>query len=224
MPNTKWAILIAFAAAWLGYAPAVKAVELSQMESDLLSRTFKCDIHDGTCVVRDNIGGDNEEFGAAAKMLYLKRIRLVCDGACYSANGPAFDRMLYAVRFAAKESGVPIDEKMVCVTQRARFGLHETYTLKDARKGRTLQNAKFGHMFFLNKDIQAWVDAKGPLLNRNLPDHIRKSGPSSPEWRAWVEVYGALPKTLKESEYLVMDFEQAKAFWPACESTQVVTR
>jgi hypothetical protein len=216
MPNKKWTILVALAAAWLGYAPAATAQELSAEEEALVLRTFRCNTRDGSltsdaCFVRNSPGGDINDFIAAAKTLYFKGKRLVCDGLCYSANVIAFDRTLYKARSVAKERGVSMDNAAVCITERAKFLLHE-------------HSDKTQRVFFINPDLQAWVNANGPLLNKNLPDDIRRKGPSSKEWQAWVEKYGALPRTQKMSESLALNFEQASAFWPKCGPTQVVTR
>lgn len=203
MVHKKMAQLLAVGL-WLGCTPIAKTGELSEQESKLVKDTFGCLVKENKCIVRNSLGGDDGEFIAAAKALYFKGVRLVCDGVCYSANVIAFDRTLYKARTVAKERGVSMDDTVVCITQRAKFMLHET-TANDRRT------------FFANPDLQAWVNANGPLLNKDLPDNVRRSGPSSKEWKAWVEKYGALPRTTKMSDSLPMNFEQAKAFWPRCD-------
>ncbi len=191
MPNKKWTILVALAAAWLGYAPATKAEELSAQESKLVKITLGCSVKDDKCVVRQCYGSrlketDSNDFIAVAKALFFKRITLVIDGRVYSACIVSADRLLAAGR-TAKARGERRVEDVVCVTSRASFGFHQAYRLINDDKGFVPGNVEFFPLFFLTPEIQAWVD-KGPL-----------------------------PRTRKMEETKVMSNDEVSAIFPKCD-------
>lgn len=85
---------------------SVAATQVRAEEESMMKFLFKC--ADRECVIRGNSGGNPFLFADAAKETLRKGMRIKVDGHCYSG----------CVLFASWA------RKNVCVTERARMGLH----------------------------------------------------------------------------------------------------
>lgn len=191
MPKNRWAIIIALAAAWLSYAPAAKA-ELSEENKALIKATFGCDVTD-KCVVEDSGGGRVRYFVIAAGLLYDNHKPLEIDGDCDSACLVGAARSLLAGRLELEINQKPV-EGVVCVRPRARFGIHQPFSLRDKEKGFVPENIVF--------DSQPLIAL---LPNERLND-----------LRALITQKG-VPITTDSRKFKHITFEEASKIWPKCD-------
>lgn len=188
--HRKWAIIIALAAAWLGYAPAAKA-ELSDEGRALIKKTYGCDVTD-KCVVENSPGGRTVDFISAAALLYDNHKTLEIDGDCDSACLVGAARSLLAGRLELEINQKPV-EGVVCVRPRARFGIHQPYHLKDKKKGFIPEN-----IVFESQPLTAGFP------NERLDD-----------LRALITKKG-VPRTVLKERMPHISFEEASVIWPKC--------
>lgn len=191
-------IIITCAAAWLGHVPA-QADELSREEKDLIKETFGCVASNGSCIVRWSLGTkigktDTLDFIKAAWALFLRRITLVVDGGCYSGCVIGIDYLLHNARIF-EERGEGKTSELVCITPRSILGFHEGFRLKDMKKGFVPGNVTFVTVHYMNKDVEEWVQAQGPM-----------------------------PRSRRIEKFKVMPYAVAFTIWPTCGPTQVVTQ
>lgn len=187
--HKKMTLLLAFAGL-LTYAPSVKA-ELSDEGRALIKATFRCDVTD-KCVVEDSGGGRTVDFINAAALLYDNHKPLEIDGDCDSACLVGAARSLLAGRLELEINQKPV-EGVVCIRRRARFGIHQSYHLRDKEKGFVPENIVFESQ---------------PLIvefpNERLDD-----------LRALITKKG-VPLTIDRRKFKHITFQEASLFWPIC--------